>query len=74
MKLCKVMLMKMIKKDKTTVEEISTIVNFQDLSAKDKKCKLGRKKQVISETNQQVVIENTKNNVVNAINIGYEFK
>lgn len=43
--------MKMIKKDKTTVEEISTIVNFQDLSAKDKKCKLERKKHILKVCN-----------------------
>lgn len=67
------------KKDKTTVEEISTIVDSQDLSSKDKKGKLERKKQVINETNQvlanqQVAIENAKNNVVNAMNIGCESK
>ena len=67
------------KKDKTTVDEISTIVDSQDLSSKDKKGKLERKKQVINETNQvlanqQVAIENAKNNVVNAMNIGCESK
>lgn len=67
------------KKDKTTVDEISTIVDSKDLSSKDKKGKLERKKQVINETiqvlaNQQVTIENAKNNVVNAMNIGCESK
>ena len=67
------------KKDKITVDEISTIVDSQDLSSKDKKGKLERKKQVINETsqvlaNQQVAIENAKNNVVNAMNIGCESK
>ncbi len=67
------------KKDKTTVEEISTIVDSLNLSVKDKKGKLERKKQVINETNQvlanqQVAIENAKNNVVNAMNIGCESK
>ena len=67
------------KKNKTTVEEISIIVDSQDLSSKDKKCKLERKKRVINETNQvlanqQVAIENAKNNVVNAMNIGCESK
>lgn len=67
------------KKDKTTVEEISTIADSPNLSAKDKKGKLERKKQVINETNQvlanqQVAIENAKNNVVNAMNIGCESK
>ena len=67
------------KKDKTTVDEISTIIDSQDLSSKDKKGKLERKKQVINETNQvlanqQVAIENAKNNVVNAMNIGCESK
>ena len=67
------------KKDKTTVEEISTIINSQDLSSKDKKGKLERKRQVLNETNkvlanQQVAIENAKNNVVNAMNIGCESK
>ncbi len=67
------------KKDKTTVEEISTIVDSPNLPSKDKKGKLERKKQVINETNQvlanqQVAIENAKNNVVNAMNIGCESK
>lgn len=67
------------KKDKTTVDEISTIIDSQDLSSKDKKGKLERKKQVINETNQvlanqQVAIENAKNNVGNAMNIGCESK
>ena len=67
------------KKDKTIVDEISTIIDSQDLSSKDKKGKLERKKQVINETNQvlanqQVAIENAKNNVGNAMNIGCESK
>ena len=67
------------KKDKTIVDEISTIIDSQDLSSKDKKGKLERKKQVINETNQvlanqQVAIENAKNNVENAMNIGCESK
>lgn len=67
------------KKDKTTIEEISTIADSQDLSSKDKKGKLERKKQVINETNQvlanqQRAIESAKNNVVNAMNIGCENK
>lgn len=66
-------------KDKSTVDEISTIADSTTLSSKNKKGKLERKKQVINETNQvlanqQVAIENTKNNVVNARNIGCESK
>ena len=67
------------KKDRTTVDEMSTIVDSQELSTKDKKGKLERKKQVINETNQvlanqQKAIENAKNNVRNATNIGCENK
>ena len=67
------------KKDKSTIEEISTISDSQELSLKDKKEKLERKKQVINETNQvlanqQRAIESAKNNVVNAMNIGCETK
>lgn len=66
-------------KDKSTVDEISTIADSTTLSSKNKKGKLERKKQVINETNQvlanqQVAIENAKNNVVNAMNIGCESK
>lgn len=67
------------KKDKLTVEEISTIYDSQELSLKDKKGKFERKKQVINETNQvlanqQRAIESAKNNVINAMNIGCETK
>lgn len=67
------------KKDKSTVEEISTIYDSQELSLKDKKGKFERKKQVINETNQvlanqQRAIESAKNNVINAMNIGCETK
>lgn len=66
-------------KDKSTVDEISTVANSTTLSSRDKKEKLERKKQVINETNQvlanqQVAIENAKNNVVIAMNIGCESK
>ena len=65
------------KKDKSTVDEISKIADSQELSVKDKKAKLERKKQVINETNQvlanqQRTIESAKNNVVNAMNMGCE--
>ena len=65
------------KKDKSTVDEISKIVDSQELSVKDKRTKLERKKQVINETNQvlanqQRTIESAKNNVVNAMNMGCE--
>lgn len=67
------------KKDKSTVDEISEIVDSQELSDKDKRTKLERKKQVINETNQvlanqQRTIESAKNNVVNAMNMGCENK
>lgn len=67
------------KKDKSTVDEISKIVDSQELSVKDKRTKLERKKQVINETNQvlanqQRTIESAKNNVVNAMNMGCENK
>lgn len=66
-------------KDKSTIEEISTIAESTTLSLKDKKGKLERKKQVINETNQVLAnqertIENAKNNIVNAMNIGCETK
>ena len=67
------------RKDKSIVGEISTIADSQELSNKDKKAKLERKKQVINETsqvlaNQQRTIENAKNSIVNATNIGCESK
>jgi len=67
------------KKDKSTIDEISKIVDSQELSVKDKRTKLERKKQVINETNQvlanqQRTIESAKNNVVNAMNMGCENK
>ena len=67
------------KKDKSTVDEISKIADSQELSVKDKRAKLERKKQVINETNQvlanqQRTIESAKNNVVNAMNMGCENK
>lgn len=67
------------KKDKATVDEISAIADSSDLSSKDKKGKLERKKQVINETNQvlanqQRAIESAKNNVVNSMNMGCETK
>lgn len=67
------------KKDKSTVEEISTIADFTGLSFKNKKGKLERKKQAINETNQilanqQKAIESAKNSVLNAMSIGCENK
>ncbi len=67
------------KKDKSTVDEISAIADSPNLSYKDKKGKLERKKKVINETNlvlanQQRAIANTINNVANAMNIGCENK
>ncbi len=67
------------KKDRATTDEMSTIADSQELSSKDKKGKLERKKQVINETNQvlanqQRAIERAKNNVINARNIGCENK
>ena len=67
------------KKDKSTVDEISKIADSQELSVKDKRAKLKKKKQVINETNQvlanqQRTIESAKNNVVNAMNMGCENK
>ena len=67
------------RKDKSIVGEISTIADSQELSNKDKKAKLERKKQVINETsqvlaNQQRTIESAKNSIVNATNIGCESK
>ena len=67
------------KKDKATVEEISKIADSSELSSKDKKGKLERKKKVIEETNQvlanqQRAIEGAKNNFMNAMNIGCETK
>ena len=67
------------KKHKSTIDEILDIADSLELSSKDKKGKLERKKQVISETNkvlanQQKVIETAKKNVVNAMNIGCENK
>ena len=67
------------RKDKSIAEELSTIADSKELSNKDKKAKLERKKQVLNETNQvlanqQRTIESAKNNVVNAMNIGCESK
>ena len=67
------------RKDKSIAEELSTIAVSKELSTKDKKAKLERKKQVLNETNQvlanqQRTIEAAKNNVVNAMNIGCESK
>ena len=67
------------RKDKSIAEELSTITDSKELSSKDKKAKLERKKQVLNETNQvlanqQRTIESAKNNVVNAMNIGCESK
>lgn len=67
------------RKDKSIAEELSTIAVSKELSTKDKKNKLERKKQVLNETNrvlanQQRTIESAKNNVVNAMNIGCESK
>lgn len=66
-------------KDKKTIEEISRIADSGELSNKDKRAKIERKKQVIEETNQilanqQRTIENAKNNVVNAMNLGCKTK
>ena len=67
------------KKDKSMVDEISTISESNDISLKDKKGKLSRKKMAMEETNrvlanQQRTIETAKGNVVNAMNIGCETK
>lgn len=66
-------------KDKAMVDEISSISESTDISLKDKKGKLSRKKLAMEETNQvlanqQRVIESARANVVNAMNIGCETK
>ena len=66
-------------KEKSTTEEMSTILDSQELSTKDKKLKLERKKKAIIEAkqvleNQRRAIERAKNNVINAANIGCENK
>ena len=66
-------------KNKSTVDEISTVADSTEFSFEGKKRKLERKKQVINETtqvlaNQQMAIENVKNNVINAMNIGCRSK
>ena len=66
-------------KEKSTVEEMSTMLDSKELSIKDKKLKLERKKQAIIEVkqvleNQRRTIERAKNNVINAANIGCENK
>lgn len=66
-------------KEKSTTEEMSTILDSQELSTKDKKLKLERKKQAVIEAKhvlekQQRAIEKAKNNVINAANIGCENK
>ena len=66
-------------KDKAIVDEISSISESTDISLKDKKGKLSRKKLAMEETNQvlanqQRVIESARANVVNAMNIGCETK
>ncbi len=67
------------KKDKAIVEKISTVTDSQDISLRDKKGIIDRKKQALNDTNQilanqQRVIENAKNNVINAMNMGCETK
>ena len=66
-------------KEKSTAEEMSTMLDSKELSIKDKKLKLERKKQAIIEVkqvleNQRRAIERAKNNVINAANIGCENK
>ena len=66
-------------KEKSTTEEMSTILDSKELSTKDKKLKLERKKQAVIEAkyvleNQRRAIERAKNNVINAANIGCENK
>lgn len=67
------------KKDKSIVDEISTIVDRTDISLSEKKVVAERKKQALDETNQvlnnqQGLIEKTKGNVLTAMNIGCNTK
>lgn len=68
------------KKDDNTIFEISKIVECSTgLSISDRKAKLERKKKAVDETNrvlssQQSCIENAKNNVLKAMDIGCKRK
>lgn len=66
-------------KDKSVIDEISSIAENDKMSLEEKKAKAERKKKVIDETNQvlsnqQLVIENAKRSVVNSVNIGCQNK
>ena len=68
------------RKDNNTISEISKIAeDSTELSISDKKARIEREKKVVDETNrvlasQQGCIENAKNNVLNAMNMGCERK
>lgn len=66
-------------KDKSIVDEISTIADKSNISLSEKKMIAERKKQALDETNQvlsnqQGLIERTKSNIVSAMNIGCNTK
>lgn len=66
-------------KDKSVIDEISSIAENDKMPLEEKKAKAERKKKVIDETNQvlsnqQLVIENAKRSVVNSVNIGCQNK
>lgn len=66
-------------KDKSVIDEISSIAENDKISLEEKKAKAERKKKVINETNQvlgnqQLVIGNAKNSVISAVNIGCQNK
>lgn len=66
-------------KDKSVIDEISSIAENDKMPLEEKKAKAERKKKVIDETNQvlsnqQLVIENAKKSVVNSVNIGCQNK
>lgn len=66
-------------KDKSVIDEISSIAENDKIPLEEKKAKAERKKKVIDETNQvlsnqQLVIENAKRSVANSVNIGCQNK
>ena len=66
-------------KDKSVVDDISQIAENDKMPLEEKKVRAERKKKVIDETNQvlsnqQLVIENAKNSVISAVNIGCQNK
>ena len=67
------------KKDESIVDELSTIVESNEISISDKKDKIDRKKKVLEETNevlanQQKTIETAKDTIKTSINMGCETK